>query len=134
MVSPVIQLAASDTMNAMAAPISSGEPIRLSGVVAATCSSFSFHNASASLVRTTPGATAFTLILGDSSSAICLVMWIRAALEALYKPRFGSQPMPPMDAVLTTTPPCSAIQARAATDVHRIGAQRFTSNVLANRA
>src|ERR1700742_851974 len=42
--------------------------------------------------------------------------------------------MPPMDAVLTTAPPCSAIHALTASEVHSSGAHRLTSKVFANRA
>src|SRR5271157_708079 len=41
--------------------------------------------------------------------------------------------MPPMDAVLSTAPPCSAIQALTASEVHSSGAHRLTSKVLVNR-
>ena len=72
-VSPVIHAAASEARNTTAAATSSGSPIRFSAVDAATCGSWSFHSASASRVRTTPGATALTRIFGESSSASCLV-------------------------------------------------------------
>ncbi len=79
--------------------------MRPSGVEAATRGSWSFHSASASLVLTTPGATALTRTIGDNSSASCLVRWISAAFDALYTPMFASNFMPPIDAVLTMLPP-----------------------------
>jgi len=63
--------------------------LKFRAVAADTAPSFSFHSASASLVRTTPGQIAFTRTRGESSSASCLVTWIRAALVALYMPMFG---------------------------------------------
>src|SRR5246127_2172857 len=42
--------------------------------------------------------------------------------------------MPPMDAGLTTAPPCSAIHALTASEVHSSGAHKLTSKVFANRA
>lgn len=53
----------------MAAATSSGSPMRPRAVDADTASSCSFHSASASLVLTTPGATALTRIFGDNSKS-----------------------------------------------------------------
>lgn len=131
MVSPVIQLAASETRNATALAMSAGSPIRPSAMVAANGSSWSFHSASASLVRTTPGQIAFTRMRGESSSASCLVTWISAALVALYMPMAGDWCIPPMEAVLTTAPPCSPIHAVTTSEVHISGAHRLTSKILA---
>ncbi|CAM5262545.1 hypothetical protein SAURM35S_05435 [Streptomyces aurantiogriseus] len=83
-VSPVIQLAASETRKATAEAMSAGSPMRPSAVAADTACSWSLHRASASFVRTTPGATALTRILGESPRAGCFVRWISAAFDALY--------------------------------------------------
>lgn len=73
MVSPVIHAAASEAKNTIATATSSGSPIRFSAMAAASSCSCSFYNPSASLVRTTPGATELTRIFGERSNASCLV-------------------------------------------------------------
>ena len=60
--------------------------------------------------------------------------WISAALVALYMPIAGDWCMPPMEAVLTTEPPCSPIHDLTTSEVHSNGAHRLTSKILVKRA
>src|SRR5271168_4225941 len=69
---PVIQAAASDTRKAIAQATSSGSPTRASGSESMRVCSCSRHSSSESLVRTTPGATAFTRTVGANSIALSL--------------------------------------------------------------
>ncbi len=103
MVSPVIQLAASETRNATARYVGR-LPIRPK-MVAANGSSCGLLGKPGA---TTPGQIAFTRMRGESSSASCLVTWISAALNRVIAcPMAGDWCIPPMEAVLTTAPPCS---------------------------
>lgn len=83
MVCPVIQEEAAPARKTAALAMSTGSPIRPSGVTSLSSSSLFSHSPWASWVRTMPGAMPLTRTFGASSAANPRVRWMTAALVAL---------------------------------------------------
>src|SRR6266511_493817 len=130
---PVIQDDLSLARNTAASATSSGVPSLRVGSCAVSTLSRASQTARARSVLITPGAIALTRTFGPSSYANCRVRWIMAAFVALYQPMPGSTIRPPTEAMLTTAPPRSAIDARQAQRVHASMPNWLTRTVFSAR-